>query len=139
MSLAFGKSDGLSLFKRTDLEPDVKPVKKLEDLIAGDMLNIPIKVEMFDTETNTSHKLEPGVYQFLLNEEPYFEGNMFQYGAASLDELSRYRVTFPTGKVTAITPSSEKQVVTRANISRRELSLPQDTEISHSHQISKNF
>ena len=139
LSLAFGKTDGLSLFKRTDLEADVKPVKKLEDLIAGDMLNIPIKVEMFDTETNTSHKLEPGVYQFLLNEEPYFEGNMFQYGAASLAELSRYRVTFPTGKVTAITPSSEKQVVTRANISRRELSLPQDTEISHSHQINKNF
>lgn len=139
LSLAFGKTDGLSLFKRTDLEPDVKPVKKLEDLIAGDMLNIPIKVEMFDTETNTSHKLEPGVYQFLLKEEPYFWGNMFQYGAASLAELSRYRVTFPTGKVTAITPSSEKQVVTRANISRRELSLPQDTEISHSHQINKNF
>ena len=139
LSLAFGKTDGLSLFRRTDLEPEVKPVKKLEDLIAGDMLNIPIKVEMFDTETNTSHKLEPGVYQFLLKEEPYFEGNMFQYGAASLIELSRYRVTFPTGKVAAITPSSEKQVVTRANISRRELSLPQDTEINHSHQINKNF
>lgn len=139
LSLAFGKTNGLSLFKRTDLEPDVKPVKKLEDLIAGDMLNVPIKVEMFDTETNTSHKLEPGVYQFLLKEEPYFEGNMFQYGAASSAELSRYRVTFPTGKVTAITPSSAEQVVTRANISPRELSLPQDTEINHSHQINKNF
>lgn len=139
LSLAFGNVNGLSLFRRTDIEPDVKPVKKLEDLIAGDMLNIPIKVEMFDTETNTSHKLEPGVYQFLLKEEPYFEGNMFQYGAASLVELSRYRVTFPTGKVTAITPSSEQQVVTRANISRRELSLPQDTAINHSHQINKNF
>lgn len=139
LSLAFGKSNGLSLFKRTDLEPDVKPVKKLEDLIAGDMLNVPIKVEMFDTLESISHRLEPGVYQFLLKEEPYFTGNMFQYSVASADELSRYRITFPTGKVTAITPSSEEQVVTRANISRRELSLPQDTAISHTHQINKKF
>ena len=139
LSLAFDKPGGLSLYRRTDLQPDVKPVKKLEDMIAGDMLNVPIRIEMFDTLESSSHKLEPGVYQFLLQEEPYFEGNMFDYSIAASNELSRYRVVLPSGWMAAITPSSEEQVVTRANISRRELSLPQDTEIKSSHQINKNF
>jgi len=140
LSLAFDNPDGMSLYKRTDLEPDIKPVRKLEDMIAGDMLNVPINIEMFDTLTSTSHKLGPGVYQFLYNREgTYFRGNMFDYSVATTDELIRYRVTFPTGKVTAITPSSKEQVVTRANISRRELSLPEDAAINHSHQINKNF
>jgi hypothetical protein len=139
LSLAFDKPGGMSLYRRTDLQPDVKPVKKLEDMIAGDMINVPIKIEMFDTHESSSHKLEPGVYQFLLQEEPYFEGNMFDYSIATSNELSRYRVVLPSGKMAAITPSSEERVVTRANISQRELSLPQDTEIKNSHQINKNF
>lgn len=139
VSLAIAKEGRMSLFKRTDLEPDSRPVKELNDMVIGDKLNVPIKIEMFCTLESTSHSLEPGVYQFLYKEGAYFDGDMFSYGESMQSELSTYRVTFPTGKVVAITPSSDQQVVTRANISRRELSLPQDGVTSHTHQINKNF
>lgn len=140
LSLAIEQNEKrLSLFKRNDLKPDERPVKKLSDMITGDKLNVPVNIEMFDIFENSSHRLEPGVYQFFLKEEPYFEGNMFDYTTSFHDELKSYRVLFPSGKIASITPSSKAQVVTRANIIKRELSLPQDVDIEHSHQINKNF
>lgn len=129
----------LSLFRRTDIEFTKQPVRQLSDLKHGNMLNVPITIEMFDTLNNVSHKIEPGVYQFLLNGEPYYDGDMFQYEEACASQLDEYRVIFPTGKMASISPSVTGQVVNRANISPRELSLPKESSLKHSHQIDKNF